>query len=158
MCSFIVRICIFGSVCDLWGLSVCDLWRYWFKFGESLNYRGRRGCVEKTRLPSPCPLRGQRRNEKSVVMVVVVVCFFNLMGKDYSMGGGPPIGSLWRISWLAFKTWSSTWAAQHAKVGNRSGSVALVCWRNGPATQTWVLDASSLQPRNGFEGCCLFPG
>lgn len=39
------------------------------------------------------------------------VCFLNLKGKEYSMSGVPPIVNLWRISWLAFKTWSSIWAA-----------------------------------------------
>lgn len=51
------------------------------------------------------------RQRRKGTVVVGIVCLFNLKGKEYSIRGVLPIGSLWRISWLAFRTWSSIWAA-----------------------------------------------
>lgn len=109
--------------------------------------------MKTTCLPSQRPLR-QRRKERRVV-VMGVVCLFNLMGKDYSTGGLPPIGSLWRISWLAFKTWTSIWAAPASKGRQQEYTCGFGLLKEWSCHPDMLLDSSSLQPRNGLEGWCL---
>lgn len=48
------------------------------------------------------------------------------MEKEFSMGGNVPIGSQWRIPRLASRLDPASELFQHAKVGNRSVSMALV--------------------------------
>lgn len=134
-CSFIVRICVFGLY----------LGNPWVIEGEA--------GVKTTCLPSQRPLR-QRRKERRVV-VMGVVCLINLMGKDYSTGGVPPIGSLWRISWLAFKTWSSIWAAPASKGRQQEYTCGFGLLKEWSCHPDMLPDSSSLQPRNGLEGWCL---
>lgn len=110
--------------------------------------------VKKMCLPSPCSLRRQRRKGRRMV-VVGIVCF---TGKEYSMGAILPIVNLWRISWLAFKTWPSIWAApawQGRQQECEHGFGLLKEHSCLTDAGTW-FDSSSSQPGNGLKAGAPF--
>lgn len=58
-----------------------------------------------------------------------------------------PLGACWEFpDWLSRLERASE-LLQHAKVGNRNVSMALVCWRSDPATQTFWCSILPLQSR-----------